>query len=70
MRVFEVDSPQTEMVERETLQKVGIDSSAVTFVAADFEKDDWRLTGETRVLGRPLHRLERLRRRRRDALAA
>ena len=29
------------MVKRETLQKVGIDSSAVTFVAADFEKDDW-----------------------------
>src|SRR4029450_13670513 len=42
VRVFEVDSPQTQMVKRETLQKVGIDSSAVTFVAADFEKDDWR----------------------------
>jgi Leucine carboxyl methyltransferase len=41
VRVFEVDSPQTQMVKRETLQKVGIDSSAVTFVAADFEKDDW-----------------------------
>ena len=41
MRVFEVDSPHTQMVKRETLQKVGIDSSAVTFVAADFEKDDW-----------------------------
>jgi hypothetical protein len=27
------------MVKRETLQKVGIDSSAVTFVAADFEKE-------------------------------
>jgi methyltransferase (TIGR00027 family) len=39
--VFEVDSPQTQLVKRETLQKVGIDSSAVTFVAADFEKDDW-----------------------------
>jgi methyltransferase (TIGR00027 family) len=41
VRVFEVDSPQTQMVKRETLQRVGIDSSAVTFVAADFEKDDW-----------------------------
>jgi methyltransferase (TIGR00027 family) len=41
VRVFEVDSPQTQMVKRETLQKVGIDSSGVTFVAADFEKDDW-----------------------------
>jgi Leucine carboxyl methyltransferase len=41
VRVFEVDSPQTQLVKRETLQKVGIDSSAVTFVAADFEKDDW-----------------------------
>ena len=41
VRVFEVDSPQTQMVKRETLQKVGIDSSAVTFVAADFEQDDW-----------------------------
>jgi O-methyltransferase involved in polyketide biosynthesis len=41
VRVFEVDSPETQRVKRETLQKVGIDSSAVTFVAADFEKDDW-----------------------------
>ena len=41
VQVFEVDSPQTQMVKRETLQKVGIDSSAVTFVAADFENDDW-----------------------------
>jgi methyltransferase (TIGR00027 family) len=40
-RVFEVDSPQTQSVKRETLHKVGIDSSAVTFVAADFEGDDW-----------------------------
>ncbi|MGH3339359.1 MAG: class I SAM-dependent methyltransferase, partial [Propionibacteriaceae bacterium] len=29
VRVFEVDSPQTQMVKREALQKVGIDSSAV-----------------------------------------
>jgi methyltransferase (TIGR00027 family) len=41
VRVFEVDSPQTQMVKRETLKKAGIDSSAVTFVPADFEKEDW-----------------------------
>jgi methyltransferase (TIGR00027 family) len=41
VRVFEVDSPQTQMVKRETLKKAGIDSSGVTFVPADFEKEDW-----------------------------
>ncbi len=46
VRVFEVDSPRTQMVKRETLKKAGIDSSGVTFVSADFEKEDWlaRLT--------------------------
>ncbi len=41
VRLFEVDSPRTQMVKRETLKKAGIDSSGVTFVPADFEKDDW-----------------------------
>ena len=41
VRVFEVDSPQTQMVKRETLKKAGIDSSRVTFVPADFETEDW-----------------------------
>jgi len=41
VRVFEVDSPRTQMVKRETLKKAGIDPSAVTFVPADFEKEDW-----------------------------
>jgi methyltransferase (TIGR00027 family) len=41
VRVFEVDSPQTQIVKRETLQKAGIDSNGVTFVPADFEKEDW-----------------------------
>ena len=41
VRVFEVDSPQTQIVKRETLKKAGIDSSGVTFVPADFEKEDW-----------------------------
>jgi methyltransferase (TIGR00027 family) len=41
VRVFEVDTPRTQMVKRETLKKAGIDSSGVTFVLADFEKEDW-----------------------------
>jgi methyltransferase (TIGR00027 family) len=41
VRVFEVDSPATQRVKRETLEKAGIDSRAVTFVPADFEKEDW-----------------------------
>lgn len=41
VRVFEVDSPRTQMVKRETLKKAGIGSSEVTFVPADFEKQDW-----------------------------
>jgi len=41
VRAFEVDSPQTQMVKRETLKKAGIDPGGVTFVPADFEKQDW-----------------------------
>jgi methyltransferase (TIGR00027 family) len=41
VRVFEVDSPQTQTVKRDTLERAGIDSGAVTFVPADFEKQDW-----------------------------
>jgi methyltransferase (TIGR00027 family) len=41
VRVFEVDSPQTQIVKRETLGKAGIIASRVTFVPADFEKQDW-----------------------------
>ncbi|WP_207569110.1 class I SAM-dependent methyltransferase [Mycobacterium decipiens] len=41
VRVFEVDSLQTQIVKREMLKNAGIDSSEVTFVPADFEKDDW-----------------------------
>lgn len=41
VRSFEVDTPKTLAVKRETLAKAGIDASRVTFVAADFEKDDW-----------------------------
>lgn len=41
VRWFEVDVPRTQAVKREVLQKAGIDSTGVTFVAADFEKEDW-----------------------------
>jgi methyltransferase (TIGR00027 family) len=41
VRVFEVDSPRTQMVKRETLEKAGIDSNEVTFVPANFETQDW-----------------------------
>jgi methyltransferase (TIGR00027 family) len=41
VRTFEVDAPKTQAVKREMLEKAGIDSTGVTFVAADFEKEDW-----------------------------
>ena len=44
VRSFEIDTPPTLAFKRERLVKAGIDSTGVTFVPADFEKDDW-LTG-------------------------
>lgn len=41
VRSFEVDAPKTQTIKREMLEKAGIDSTGVTFVAADFEKEDW-----------------------------
>jgi len=41
VRSFEVDAPKTQAVKRTMLEKAGIDSAGVTFVAADFEKEDW-----------------------------
>lgn len=43
VRSFEVDAPKTQAIKREALHKAGIDpkGSRVTFVSADFEKDDW-----------------------------
>lgn len=38
---FEVDAPKTQAIKRGMLEKVGIDSTGVRFVAADFEKEDW-----------------------------
>jgi len=41
VRSFEVDTPKTQAVKRGMLKKTGIDTTRVTFVAADFEKEDW-----------------------------
>lgn len=41
VRAFEVDTPQTQAIKRKILAKVGIDASHVSFVPADFERDDW-----------------------------
>lgn len=41
IRSFEIDMPKTQAVKRDILAKAGIDASHVTFVPADFEKDNW-----------------------------
>lgn len=41
VRAFEVDVPQTQALKRTLLEQAGIDATGVTFVAADFEQDDW-----------------------------
>lgn len=41
VRWFEVDAPGTQSMKRELLQKAGVDATGVTFVAADFENEDW-----------------------------
>jgi len=41
VHAFEVDAPKTQAIKREMVQKAGIDSAGVTFVAADFQKEDW-----------------------------
>jgi methyltransferase (TIGR00027 family) len=41
VRSFEVDTPKTQSVKREILEKAGIDTTRVSFVAANFEKEDW-----------------------------
>ena len=55
VRSFEVDTPQTQAVKRETVQKAGVDTTGVTFIAADFEKEDWftRLVGAGFDPGKP-----------------
>jgi methyltransferase (TIGR00027 family) len=41
VHTFEVDAPKTQAVKRQMLEKAGIDPSGITFVPADFEKEDW-----------------------------
>jgi methyltransferase (TIGR00027 family) len=41
VRSFEIDAPKTQAVKREILERASIDSTGITFVAADFEKEDW-----------------------------
>ena len=41
VRSFEVETPKTQAVKCEMLEKTGIDTSKVAFVAADFETEDW-----------------------------
>ena len=41
VRCFEVDTPWTQPFKREILHKAGVDAGGVTFVAADFEQEDW-----------------------------
>jgi methyltransferase (TIGR00027 family) len=41
VRSFEVDTPKTQATKRQILEQAGIHSTGVTFVAADFEQEDW-----------------------------
>jgi methyltransferase (TIGR00027 family) len=41
VRSFEIDTPATLAFKGERLTKAGIDSTGITFVPADFEKEDW-----------------------------
>jgi methyltransferase (TIGR00027 family) len=38
---FEVDAPKTQALKRAMLRKAGINTNGITFVSADFERDDW-----------------------------
>lgn len=41
VRSFEVDTRNTLTIKQEVLKKADVDPAGVTFVAADFEKEDW-----------------------------
>ncbi len=41
VRCFEVDTPWTQPFKRTMLKRAGIDTTGVTYVAADFEQEDW-----------------------------
>ena len=38
---FEIDTPKTQTVKRQMLEKAGIDATGVIFVSADFETENW-----------------------------
>jgi methyltransferase, putative, TIGR00027 family len=41
IRCFEVDAPKTQKIKRQMLSKAGLDMTRITFVSADFMKEDW-----------------------------
>jgi methyltransferase (TIGR00027 family) len=41
VRCFEVDMPRTQAFKRAMLKRAGVDATRVTFVPADFEREDW-----------------------------
>jgi methyltransferase (TIGR00027 family) len=41
VRCFELDTPKTQKMKREMLEKVGLNTTRVTFVTADFLGEDW-----------------------------
>ncbi len=41
IRCFEVDREQTQQTKRAMLEKVGLDTTRITFVPADFLKENW-----------------------------
>ena len=41
VRCFEIDTPRTQAFKRDMLKKAGVDTTRVTYVPADFLKDDW-----------------------------
>ena len=41
VRCFEIDTPKTQAFKRAMLTKAGVDATRVTFVPADFEREDW-----------------------------
>ncbi len=46
LRAFEVDTPETLAIKQKVLKEAGVDAAGVTFVGADFQREDWfgRLT--------------------------
>ena len=55
VRSFEVDTPATQRLKRALADRVGLDTSRVVYVAADFERESWfdRLVDAGLDAGRP-----------------